>query len=93
MATITLTFNTTTDNITASAVKNQVRRAFEKGELSGDKGEIAGVAYSIKRPKTRAKVETEASKTRVWGRENGFEVGKRGVLSPKLIEAYKAATV
>lgn len=33
----------------------------------------------------------ELARVRQWGRENGYQVGERGRISPKLEEAYAAA--
>jgi hypothetical protein len=84
-----ITLKLTAENTDAKSIVNAVRRAFAGVESVEGKGVTKGVEFIVKTPKV--KPATEASLIRAWGAENGFQVGVRGVLSPKLIEAYQAA--
>ncbi len=86
MARITLTLNVT-GPVTASAVKNAVRRSLDKGEFEGDTGVVAGVRYNVKHVTPKG----EATAVRAWAKEQGLPVGERGRIAPDLYDAYTAA--
>lgn len=54
--------------------------------------EVKGEAPKTK-VKSTSKPSGEAAKVRTWARENGFQVGDRGRLDQKIVDAYRAAQV
>lgn len=91
MATITLKFQTASNEVTEKDIANAVRRAFAKAstEPVAERTEVKGVSVKVKA--TPVKPLTEAGTIRQWARENGFEVGQRGRLKPEVKEAFAAA--
>ncbi len=86
MAKITLTLNVN-GPVTASAVKNAVRRSLDKSEFDGDAGVVNGVRYAVKHVTPKG----AATEVRAWAKEQGLPVGERGRIAPDLYDAYTAA--
>ena len=89
MTQIKITVNA--ENPTEKDIINAVRRAFDKSGIlfvEGTKGTVKDVTFAVRKsPVARPNV----MHIREWAAANGFEVGKRGRLTPEVQAAFKAA--
>lgn len=86
MATIKLSL-TIDGPVSASAIRNAVRRSLTDAEVTGPKGEVKGLKYSV----SESTPKGVASEVRTWAKENGYEVGERGRIERPVYDAYLAA--
>lgn len=71
----------------AVRLREELRRWVEGARRVGGRRRTRGRGVSG----TSSERRQELARVRQWGRENGYQVGVRGRISPKLEEAYAAA--
>lgn len=86
MATIKLSL-TIDGPVTASAIRNAVRRSLTDAEVTGPKGEVKGLKYRV----SESTPKGVASEVRAWAREVGIPVGERGRIDRDVYEQYAVA--